>query len=67
MDYKKRKIFFSICFLKIQMKLSVAAVASSFKSFNHCNTSQTQLDAECVQNYKFLEISIQCKHQFDRQ
>ena len=31
-------------------------VAESLLKFNHCNTFQTQLDEEYVQNYKFLEI-----------
>ena len=31
------------------------------------NTSQTQLDEEYVQSYKFLEILAQCKRLFDHQ
>ena len=36
-------------------------------NFSSCNTFQTQQDVECVQNYVFLQILMQYKHQFDHQ
>ena len=41
--------------------------AESLLKFNHCNTFQIQLDEAYVQIYKFLEILVQYKRQFDRQ
>ena len=62
MDYKKEK-FSSQFVFKNPNETERCGCGSLLKS-NHYNTSQIQLDVEYVQNYKFLEISILCKHQF---
>ena len=61
-----RKNFHHNLFLKTQMKQKDADVVNLLK-FNRCNTFQILLDVECVQNYIFLEILTQYKHQFGRQ
>ena len=64
----KKKNFLLNLFLKILMKLKGVAVESLLKcSLIHCNTFQILSDAEYAQICKFLEISNQCKHQFDHQ
>ena len=65
MDYKQEK-FSSQFIFKNPNETELVVVVSPLK-FNHYNTSQIQLDEECVRSYKSLEISIQCKHQFDHQ
>ena len=62
----KKKNFRHNLFLKTRMKQNDVVAESLLKS-NHCNTSQTQLDEEYVQSYKFLEILAQCKRLFDHQ
>ena len=64
MDYKKEK-FSSQFVFKNPNETERCGCGESFKVSNHYNTSQTQLDVEYVQIYKFLEILNQYKHQFD--
>ena len=48
-------------------KIADDKILKSKKWSNSCNTFQTLPGEVCVQNYVFLQTSMQCKHQFDHQ
>ena len=63
MDYKQEK--FSSQFVFKNPNETERCGCGSLLKPNRYNTFQTLLDVEYVRNCKFLEISTQCKHQFD--
>ena len=63
MDYKEDK--FSSQFVFKNPNETERCGCGNLLKFNHYNTSQILLDEAYAQNYRFLEILIQCKHQFD--